>query len=888
MEIFKIENLSFLYPEQKEKTLKYISFSVNEGEFFTICGLSGSGKSTLLRHLKTSLTPYGTTCGDIYYRGKPLAETDELTQAKEIGFVMQSPENQNVTDKVWHELAFGLENLGISASIICRKVAETALYFGLQNKMYSKISELSGGQKQILNLAAVMIQEPSVLILDEPTAQLDPVAAESFVTLLKKIHIELGTTVILCEHTLENICTLTDRIMILDNGCSIFEGDPENTAIFLSDTNNPLIESMPVSARITSEKSLRCDSVCMTIGEGKKFLIDYIRGINLQTIEHRYFIPPEKQEPIVDLKNIFFRYNKNSSDILKGITISAWGGEILAIVGSNGSGKTTFLNTIAGVLCPYSGRLFLDPKCDQLRISLLPQDPKTVFLKDSVEEDLYSIFDSEDKEYYHDVVEKMLVFCGLEKKKSCHPYDLSGGEQQIAALAKVLLKRPDVLLLDEPVNSMDVRAKAKMGAILKSLAESGICVIMVSHDLEFCAEYSDRCAFLFDGELISCAAPEVFFSENRFFTTAAAQMAKDVIPNAVSANDIRKALSIPLPNNKKEEVSVSDLFRKKEIKTNSSHRKKQTEIKRICIGIGMALLIPFIYFLEQIFEPQIAGNNSLLYITVFVLFAGLIILNSIEKSDVTICPVNRSAKSKIAETALVFLFIPFTVFIGVSFLGDEKYLFISLLILLECTVPFFAIFENRHVKTRELVLISVMCAMAVTVRTVFYMFPQFKPITAVIIISGAALGAESGFLIGSVSMLTSNILFGQGPWTPWQMFSMGLIGFISGIIFNNGVGSKNKYTFSVFGLLVTPIVYGGIMNPAALILSHSEITYKNLLVFYAAGFPLDLVHGISTAVFLYFGAVPIIKKIERVKQKYGLICSYGKEKNYSYGTDHKL
>ena len=188
MEIYKIEHLSFTYPNQDVPVLNDLSFSVEEGEFLTICGLSGCGKSTLLRNLKTSLCPHGKTCGNVFFMGRPLSDTDQLTQAEQIGFVMQSPDDQTVTDKVWHELAFGPENLGVPSYVIRRKVAEIALFFGFTNIMYNKISELSGGQKQLLNLASVMIQEPSVLILDEPVSQLDPAAAEEFIILLDKIH----------------------------------------------------------------------------------------------------------------------------------------------------------------------------------------------------------------------------------------------------------------------------------------------------------------------------------------------------------------------------------------------------------------------------------------------------------------------------------------------------------------------------------------------------------------------------------------------------------------------------------------------------------------------------------------------------------------------------
>lgn len=804
MEIFKIENLSFSYPEQKNMVLNDVSFTVSQGEFLTICGLSGSGKSTLLRQLKTSLAPHGTKSGKVYFMGSPIEETDELTQAAHIGFVMQSPDDQCVTDKVWHELAFVLENLGTKPDVIRRKVGEMVQFFGLNDILYSGISELSGGRKQIVNLASCMIGEPSVLILDEPTAQLDPAAAELFIALLKKIHSEFGTTVIICEHTLELLCSVTDRIIVMSKGRIESDGSAAKTAAELFKRHDPLLESMPVSLRIAACCDCDKNDLPMTVGEGKRFLKEFTKDKKLSPVSHVYNAHSEKDDPVVSVKNVFFRYDKKTPDILKGLSFSAYKGEITAVTGSNGSGKTTLLHTIAGILRPYSGAVNTAGK-----VCLMPQDPKTMFLKDTVEDDLYLSVEEAEIE----TVENIISFCGLDDLRKRNPYDLSGGEQQKAALAKVLLHQPDILLLDEPVKGMDVKAKAETGALLKSLAESGVCVIIVSHDIDLCAEYADRCAFMFDGDIVSESSPDRFFSENTFFTTSAARMAQGIIPNAVTANDIRKALSLPIVKN----------------------NDKALPYDRTAKGKSIAP------------KPR-SGKEKKLEIRSF----------------------GRSSKLFLAELLLIFAAIPLTIYTGVHFLGDAKYLFISLLIMLECTVPFFAAFENRHIRTRELVLIAVMCAMAVASRAAFYMLPQFKPITAAVIIAGAALGAESGFMIGSMSMLLSNVLFGQGPWTPWQMFSMGLIGFLSGVLFGSEFMPKNKYSFALFGVLSCIIIYGGIMNPAAMIMSHMELDRKNIIAFYAAGFPLDIVHGASTAVFLFLAAVPVIRKIERVKLKYGL------------------
>ena len=216
MESYTVKDLTFFYPQQKKPAISGLSLSIRQGEFITVCGLSGCGKSTLLRHLKSVLTPHGQRRGEIFFEGKPLIEADRRTQSSKIGFVMQSPENQIVTDKVWHEMAFGLESLGYNTPSIRLKVAETASFFGIESWFYKKVTELSGGQKQLVNLASVMVMQPAVLILDEPASQLDPIAASEFLTVVGRINRELGVTVIITEHRLEEVFPLSDRVLVMD------------------------------------------------------------------------------------------------------------------------------------------------------------------------------------------------------------------------------------------------------------------------------------------------------------------------------------------------------------------------------------------------------------------------------------------------------------------------------------------------------------------------------------------------------------------------------------------------------------------------------------------------------------------------------------------------
>lgn len=228
-------------------------------------------------------------------------------------------------------------------------------------------------------------------------------------------------------------------------------------------------------------------------------------------------------------------------------------------------------------------------------------------------------------------------------------------------------------------------------------------------------------------------------------------------------------------------------------------------------------------------------------------------------------------KRTVAATVIALIVIPLTIYFGVSFLADRKYYFISLLIILETLIPFCAVFESRKPQAREIVVISVLCAIGVAGRTAFFMLPQFKPVVAVVIISGVCFGGETGFLVGAVTAFVSNFFFGQGQWTPWQMFAFGIIGFIAGVLFKKGFLKRTKISLCVFGFFVTLIVYGGIMNPSSVIMSQSNPNLQMIVAAFATGFPLDLVHAASSAFFLWFIAEPMIDKLERIKVKYGLI-----------------
>ena len=546
MALLQVENLTFCYPESKVPALRGVSFSVEPGELAVVCGVSGCGKSTLLRLLKRELAPFGEKSGTVRYEGRLQESLEERTDCAEIGFVQQRPENQIVTDKVWHELAFGPESLGLPSETIRRRVCETAAYFGMESWFRQSTAELSGGQKQLLNLAGVTVMRPKLLLLDEPTAQLDPIAAAEFIGTLRKLNRELGITVLMAEHRLEEVLPIADRVILMEEGKIGFDGSPRRFVRCLEqDGTHPMRYALPAASRIF--QALGGPEECpLTVREGRR----YIRSCFAN--DRRSL--PEEAVPAADgvmmaAREVWFRYDRNTPDVLRGVSLSVYRGEHLGLLGGNGAGKTTLLGILSGMLRPYGGSVTLNGKKltaysprERYRrgLAVLPQDPQTVFLKKTVEEDLAEI--CRVMEYGRSEGEKRIAETagrlGLTGLLGRHPYDLSGGEQQRAALAKLLLLQPKLLLLDEPTKGIDAYGKEQLAAILDGLKESGMTIVTVTHDVEFAAAHTDRCVFLFDGEAAAEGTPRAFFSGNTFYTTAAHRITEGYYDNAVLCEDV--------------------------------------------------------------------------------------------------------------------------------------------------------------------------------------------------------------------------------------------------------------------------------------------------------------------------------------------------------------
>ena len=538
MEILSCKNVAFKYNESTDYALSDCTFSVKKGEKIMLCGASGSGKSTLLRLLKRELSPRGELSGNITLMGKDRIELSHRESAEKIGFVMQDPDSQTVCDKVSAELAFGLESFGVKSGEIQSRVGEMAAFFGIEPLYDRDISTLSGGQKQLVALCSVMVTDPDILLLDEPTAQLDPVAARELFGILDRLNKEMGVTIIIAEHDPEELFDSCDKILYLAKGKTEFFGTPALTAKYF--VENALDGFLPETAKAFAGL---WDELPLNVRQGRAKL----EKLGVSDIPKQVVNAAESTEPYaLQCKNLWQRYEKNSPDILKGCDLGIRKGECYGLLGSNGGGKSTLLRVICGLCKPYMGAVSLFGKKQKAykngslfreMLAFLPQEPVTMFVKESVREDL---FQSGDKAAVENVAQRM----GIEHLLDRHPWDLSGGEIQKCAFAKILLADPKIIVLDECTKGMDSFAKKALGDTLLSLKAEGRTILLVTHDLEFAAQYCDRCGLLFDGKIAAEDNAVEFFSHNRFYTTAAARLTRGFFSGAVTSTTVRERLAM--------------------------------------------------------------------------------------------------------------------------------------------------------------------------------------------------------------------------------------------------------------------------------------------------------------------------------------------------------
>lgn len=691
---FVIQDLCFSYPEQSGAILRDMSLTVRRGEFLVLCGPSGCGKSTLLRQLKTVLAPHGRRSGTILFEGRLLDSIDQRQQAERIGFVQQSPDNQIVTDKVWHELAFGLESLGYETPVIRQRVAEMAAFFGIESWFYKNVTELSGGQKQLLNLASVMAMQPSVLILDEPTSQLDPIAASDFLATLGRINRELGTTILLTEHRMEDAFPLSTRVAVMEEGRLLCSGTPAEVGAALRESGHGMFLAMPTAMQVWA--AVEQEGLCpVTVREGREWLTDYGAKHPLHPM------PPEPcrvypEGSVLEASELWFKYEKDSPDVVRGLSLTLKKGEFYALLGGNGAGKSTSLKLLAGLLKPYRGTVNY-----RGMIGVLAQNPQTLFVKKTVREDLAEILGHKKAEQAERIAH-VVALCRLEGLLDRHPYDLSGGEQQRAALAKVLLLDPDILLMDEPTKGLDAEFKQVLAEILQALLRRGVTILMVSHDIGFCVRYAHRCALFFDGGTVSEGTPRAFFSGNSFYTTSANRIARELAPEAITPEDVIAMCGGKLPPVPELPDDIPPMPEPAEVSAAEKAKKLPWWRKLLAAMSAAVSLLLFLSFLgvgnlttlvnvEGL--TSLAGNQLALY-SIFcaslLVFAAAITRRSHRPDYLQQTPKEQRKLTKrtLVATILIVLLIPVTLFVGITYLGGKKYYFISLLILLETMLPF--------------------------------------------------------------------------------------------------------------------------------------------------------------------------------------------------------
>lgn len=532
MALLEIKNLSFAYSLGEVTSLNDININIEKGEFIVVCGSTGSGKSTLLKMLKKEIRPKGKLEGDIIYKGKSLEEYSLRESVMSFGYVFQNPHAQIVNDKVYSELAFGLENLGVAPEAIAVRVAEIANYFGINNWYNASTSSLSGGEKQILNLASILVMKPDVLLIDEPTSQLDPITASEFIQTIKKINEDFGITIILVEHRLNELFAVCDRVLIMDQGRVVADASPKVVASQIEDER--LYLNLPTLLRVA--KKLNLKTYPLNVKEGQRLLDNFKNDVRKLDVNLSKY-----GEEILELKNIYFKYDRVTDDVLEDLSLKIYQNEIFSIVGTNGSGKSTLLKVMSRLLKPYYGKIYLKGKNlrkisdDDLyyrNIAYLPQNPSDILFSMSVREELD--FDNIKNNEILSFIKKLEIESLLDK----HPDDLSGGEIQKVAFAKIVLQEPKIILLDEPTKGLDAYLKANLINIIKRLRDNNITIIIVSHDLEFAAKVSSRVGLLFSGKILAINDPNTFFSNNYFYTTIINKISRHKYLNAVTEDDL--------------------------------------------------------------------------------------------------------------------------------------------------------------------------------------------------------------------------------------------------------------------------------------------------------------------------------------------------------------
>lgn len=607
MALIEFDNFTFAYlnsdgTESQDNSLDEISLEIDYGDFVLLCGPSGSGKTTLLTNLKKELMPAGRRAGEIRFKGIRIQDLDDISSACDIGYLFQNPDSQIVTDTVIQEIAFPLENIGLPTEEIRNRISEIVAFFGINDILHKNVNELSGGQKQLVNLCSLLVLRPEVLLLDEPMSQLDPIASYEFLSIVRRLNEEFSITVIMSEHKADSIFPFIDKAVFLKDGRIEFVDNAHNICkeviddeIFenylpvVTKIHNSLSDKYPSLSKLNTPLSIREGRRCLnTIHDD---LIKISEGIgnsnnfdsaNLHHTSKKYH--SQEKSGILDrlpfngngnalirMDGIYFAYEKENL-ILKNVDFDLNEGDFVSLIGGNGVGKSTFLQLLVGILKPIKGKVKYRKK---IRLAYVHQNPMIHFSKDNVREEfLESLLESgllngngidfnrssyenllklSSEEFVDSDILNGLEFDSIKFKfrelieffDICdlidkHPYDCSGGEQQKIVIVKALLQNADVLVLDEPTKGLDPISSKNLARILNSLRDNGLTILMTSHDLDFVANNCKRCLMLFDRDIQIDDDPKVIFAENNFYTTFVNRMVKDYLPEIVTLDDLKE------------------------------------------------------------------------------------------------------------------------------------------------------------------------------------------------------------------------------------------------------------------------------------------------------------------------------------------------------------
>lgn len=549
MEMFTLKDVIFQYPDGKNNALNSLSLTIEEGEFVAVCGPSGCGKTTFLRLLKREIAPYGSLSGEILYRGKPLYEWEEQRLIEEIGFIFQDPEMQIIMEDVFQEIVFGMENLGLSSLEMRKRTAELVHTFGYEHLLHKKASELSGGQKQILNLLSVLLLKPKVLLLDEPTSQFDPIMAKDLLLLLERLNKELGMTIVIVEHRLEDLFNRADRMIMMDEGKIVYDGRSREVIHSVFQHNDhcfmPYLPSLSLFY-LETEKSPDTNNIPLSVKECRKWLSSKRYDFSILDKNKEEQGLKRVENLVVQLEEVYFQYEKDQPMTLRHLSLHINEGDFFGIVGGNGSGKTTLLKVCLGILKPQRGKVkvfgqkYSKKTSEDLykKIAYLPQNPVAYFVHDTIEKELIEIGKKHNKENIRERANELLEEFGIGHIRGRHPNDCSGGEIQKAALACLLMEEPEILFMDEPTKGLDPISKNRLASILGRLHQNGLTIVIVTHDIEFAAKHLSKCAIMFDGSIAAVGTPEHLFKGNYFYTTMISRATQNnIIPEALTLEE---------------------------------------------------------------------------------------------------------------------------------------------------------------------------------------------------------------------------------------------------------------------------------------------------------------------------------------------------------------